>query len=82
MMYSIPVTVVGLQLLLMETELSWVSTCFIVAMMNAWLAFFISRCLLTRLKPSVLIICGLLACLISSLLMIDYKAANTLAEKR
>jgi len=43
MMYSLPVTLVGLQLILLEADLSQISTSFLVAIGFGWLAMIVSR---------------------------------------
>ena len=71
-MYSLPVTLVGLRLCMLGADLTGISTCFVVAMACSWVAmlvaWYFSRCM----KPSSLVVVGLLIMLTSSFFMLDY----------
>lgn len=82
LMFSLPVTVVGLQLCLLTADLSVISTCFLVATLCSWIAHLVARSSVTTCgKPATLITLGILLGLVSSFLLIDYKRTNSTSEK-
>ena len=82
LVFALPVTVVGLQMILLQADLSQISTSFTVATGTAWLAFVLAKYMQECGKPSTLISCGLLVGLCSAFFLIDYKGSNTTFEKR
>ena len=81
-MYSLPVTVVGLQMLLLGSNLKQISTAFLVATICSWCAIILSKYMKECSKPANMITCGLLIGLISSFFLIDYKGSNSIFEKK
>ena len=81
MMFSLPVTVVGLQMCLLSTNLQFISTSFTFAMFCSWVAQIISRNIQSCSKPATQITLGLMIGLVSSFFLIDFKYTNTTLEK-
>lgn len=82
LMYVLPVTVVGLQLVLMQTpDLTQISKSFLVASIAFFLGDITASSLLKCYRPASMIVFGLIIGLISSLLLLDY-GINTTAKKQ
>ena len=81
-MLSLPVTLVGLQMIMLRADLTHMSTSFFIAMISSWIAVFVANKMQSCSRPATLITSGLLIGLVSSFFLIDYSSANTTEEKR
>ena len=79
LMYSVPVTLVGLQIVVLDASFKNISTCFLFAMIFACVGAAVR--LLKIERPVTLISAGLGLGLLSALAMMDYRETNTMSEK-
>ena len=79
LMYSLPVTLVGLQIVVLEADFTDISTCFLLAALVSLLGGAVR--VLKIQRPATLISTGLFLGLASALVMMDYRDTDTAAER-
>lgn len=82
LLFVCSITLVSLEIILLDANISYLSNCFLSACASAWLSLFVGSFLKQSLKPSVMISISLGLGLISTLFMLDYASTDTMAERK